>query len=409
MSDQRVGASPARVGGRDRVTGRQAYVADIPLEDVLHVKLVGLDCARARIVGIDTSAALAVPGVRLVMTAADLPQPMPRFGPQFQDRPVLADRGDALPRRARRRGGRRNARRGRGRPLVSSGSSTRRCRPSSPIAGALAPDAPLVQDPALRPGRSAGRHERPARAPLRLGRRRCRGGRGGGRRRGHLRLPDGHPVRHRAARLHGRTGRRRHRHLELDPAPELAAARHRQAARAAAGQGARLRAGPGWWLRWQAARQVRAARRLHGPAHGATGAADPDAGRDLPGGAARGLRGPRAFGLPIGRSARLPGHRGELPHRRVRGHRRSHGWQGLLHRQRPVLGPRSSDLCPQRPLAHHAVHGLPRLRQPAADLGGRVEHGRSGPRPGHRSARAPPAQPRPARRAVHPRRHAGRR
>ena len=78
MSDQRIGDSPARVGGLDRVTGRQAYVADIHLEDVLQVKLVSLDCARARIVAIDTSAALAVPGVRLVMTAADLPQPMPQ-------------------------------------------------------------------------------------------------------------------------------------------------------------------------------------------------------------------------------------------------------------------------------------------------------------------------------------------
>ncbi|MFI5293230.1 MAG: hypothetical protein ACHQ02_10215, partial [Candidatus Limnocylindrales bacterium] len=61
-----IGASPARVGGLDRVTGRQAYVADIHLEGVLEVKLVALDCARARIRGIDASAALAVPGVRLV-------------------------------------------------------------------------------------------------------------------------------------------------------------------------------------------------------------------------------------------------------------------------------------------------------------------------------------------------------
>ena len=85
-----VGESPARVGGVERVTGRQQYVADINLDDVLHVKLVALDVARARIRGIDTSAAMAVPGVRLVMTAADLPDPMPRFGPQLRDRPVLA-------------------------------------------------------------------------------------------------------------------------------------------------------------------------------------------------------------------------------------------------------------------------------------------------------------------------------
>ena len=41
MSERRRRAA-ARVGGLDRVTGRQAYVADIPLDDVLHVKLVTL-------------------------------------------------------------------------------------------------------------------------------------------------------------------------------------------------------------------------------------------------------------------------------------------------------------------------------------------------------------------------------
>jgi len=57
---------------------------------VLHVKLVALDVARATIGRIDASAASAVPGVRLVMTPADLPDPVPRFGPQLRDRPVLA-------------------------------------------------------------------------------------------------------------------------------------------------------------------------------------------------------------------------------------------------------------------------------------------------------------------------------
>jgi len=86
----RVGASPRRVGGHERVTGEQAYVADLDIPDVLHARLVTVDCARARIISIDTTAAMGVPGVRLVMTPADLPDPMPRFGPQFVDRPVLA-------------------------------------------------------------------------------------------------------------------------------------------------------------------------------------------------------------------------------------------------------------------------------------------------------------------------------
>lgn len=85
-----VGVPAVRVGGRQRVTGRQVYTGDLRLDGQLHVALVTLDCAHARIRAIDASAAYRVPGVRLVMTAADLPHPMPRFGPMRQDRPVLA-------------------------------------------------------------------------------------------------------------------------------------------------------------------------------------------------------------------------------------------------------------------------------------------------------------------------------
>jgi CO/xanthine dehydrogenase Mo-binding subunit len=151
VTDGRVGASPARVGGLDRVTGRQAYVADIRLEDVLHVKLVSLDCARARIIGIDTSAALTVPGVRLAMTAADLPDPMPRFGPQFVDRPVLAVDETHY----------------HGEPVAAIAAETADAAEEAArlvrvdyeelpaaftIAAALDAAAPLVQDPSLRPG-----------------------------------------------------------------------------------------------------------------------------------------------------------------------------------------------------------------------------------------------------------------
>ncbi len=85
-----VGSSPNRVGGIGRVTGSQEYVADIRLPGMLEAKLVTLDCARARIDAIDARDALRVPGVHAVLTAADLPQPVPRFGPQFRDRPVIA-------------------------------------------------------------------------------------------------------------------------------------------------------------------------------------------------------------------------------------------------------------------------------------------------------------------------------
>ncbi|MFP5343389.1 MAG: xanthine dehydrogenase family protein molybdopterin-binding subunit [Candidatus Limnocylindria bacterium] len=146
-----IGDSPARVGGLARVTGRQAYVADVPLDGALHVKLVTLDVARARVHAIDTSEALAVPGVRLVMTAADLPHPIRRFGPQFRDRPVLAEGETHF----------------HGEPIAAVAAETLdaaeeaalRVRVEfealpavSTVEGALAADAPLVQDPALRPG-----------------------------------------------------------------------------------------------------------------------------------------------------------------------------------------------------------------------------------------------------------------
>jgi CO/xanthine dehydrogenase Mo-binding subunit len=85
-----IGRSERRVGGWQRVTGAQRYVGDIRLEGALEVELVRLDCARARIVAIDTSAAERVPGVRAIATAESLPQPVPRFGPGYADRPLLA-------------------------------------------------------------------------------------------------------------------------------------------------------------------------------------------------------------------------------------------------------------------------------------------------------------------------------
>ncbi len=146
----RVGTSPQRVGGYERVTGVQEYVADIHLTDVLQAKLVTLDCAHARIVSIDTSAAERVPGVRLVMTATDLPQPVPRFGPQFQDRPVLAVGETKY----------------HGEPVAAVAADTKDAAEEAArlvrveyeelpavftIAAALDPSSPLVQDPALRP------------------------------------------------------------------------------------------------------------------------------------------------------------------------------------------------------------------------------------------------------------------
>ena len=90
MTGDWIGQSTPRAGGIERVTGVQLYAADLRLDHVLHVKLVHLGCARARITEIDTAAACCVAGVRCILTAADLPQPVPRYGPAYSDRPVLA-------------------------------------------------------------------------------------------------------------------------------------------------------------------------------------------------------------------------------------------------------------------------------------------------------------------------------
>lgn len=87
---RQVGADTRRLGGVERVTGAQAFVADLEIDGVTHVKLVGLDVARARIDGIDTAEAWNVAGVIDIVSAADLPNPIPRFGPVYQDRPIIA-------------------------------------------------------------------------------------------------------------------------------------------------------------------------------------------------------------------------------------------------------------------------------------------------------------------------------
>lgn len=146
-----IGRSIERVGGTDRVTGTQRYAADIHLDNVLHVKLVCLDCARGRIKAIDTSEAAAVEGVQSIMTAADLPQPMPRCGPNYQDRPVLAVGETKY----------------HGEPVAAVAAETEDAAeqaaslvcvdyeelpPVLTVDAALDPASPLVQEPEIRPG-----------------------------------------------------------------------------------------------------------------------------------------------------------------------------------------------------------------------------------------------------------------
>jgi CO/xanthine dehydrogenase Mo-binding subunit len=145
-----VGHNVERVGGVDRVTGAQKYTADLHMEHVLHVKMVYVDCAHARIDHIDTAEAAKVDGVRCVFTSKDLPQPVPKFGPTFVDRPVIAD-GESL---------------FFGEAVACVAAETEDAAEAAAalvrvdyaempavltVEQALAPGAPLVRDPSLRP------------------------------------------------------------------------------------------------------------------------------------------------------------------------------------------------------------------------------------------------------------------
>jgi CO/xanthine dehydrogenase Mo-binding subunit len=69
-----VGLAIPRPDGAEKVTGRVQYVADLQPRGLLHAKLLRSPHAHARIVRIDTSRAKALPGVRAVLTAADIPE-----------------------------------------------------------------------------------------------------------------------------------------------------------------------------------------------------------------------------------------------------------------------------------------------------------------------------------------------
>jgi len=69
-----IGLSIPRPDGPEKVTGQVQYVADLNPRGLLHAKLLRSPHAHARILRIDVSRARALPGVRAVLTAADIPE-----------------------------------------------------------------------------------------------------------------------------------------------------------------------------------------------------------------------------------------------------------------------------------------------------------------------------------------------
>ena len=73
-----VGTRPVRHDGADKVTGLARYSADLNLPGMLYGKVLRSPHAHARIKSIDTGKAAAMPGVRAVITGADIVEPAGR-------------------------------------------------------------------------------------------------------------------------------------------------------------------------------------------------------------------------------------------------------------------------------------------------------------------------------------------
>jgi aldehyde oxidoreductase len=83
-----IGSSGAKYEATELALGDRGYVDDIRVPGMLHAALALTDHARADIVAIDTSAALALPGVHATYTAADIPGEL-RVGIIHKDWPVM--------------------------------------------------------------------------------------------------------------------------------------------------------------------------------------------------------------------------------------------------------------------------------------------------------------------------------
>src|SRR5438132_4709681 len=68
-----IGKSPPRLEAADKATGRARYVDDVRLPSMLYAALVTSPHAHARILGYRLDAARAIPGVKAIVTGADLP------------------------------------------------------------------------------------------------------------------------------------------------------------------------------------------------------------------------------------------------------------------------------------------------------------------------------------------------
>ncbi|MBM3225981.1 MAG: xanthine dehydrogenase family protein, partial [Candidatus Tectomicrobia bacterium] len=85
---QVVGTSVPRIDTLEKVLGSGKFAADIQLPGLLHGALCLSAHAHARVLAVDTSAAVSLPGVQAVLTAWNTPEY--RFGSDFDDQTLFA-------------------------------------------------------------------------------------------------------------------------------------------------------------------------------------------------------------------------------------------------------------------------------------------------------------------------------
>ena len=99
MAYRTVGKALPRVEGYGKVTGQTKYAADLPFEGLLWAKVLRSSVPHARIIKVDPYKAKALPGVRAVLTGADVKGVY--VGTRIKDQPVLVHEkirtaGDAI-------------------------------------------------------------------------------------------------------------------------------------------------------------------------------------------------------------------------------------------------------------------------------------------------------------------------
>ncbi len=84
-----------RVDAQGKVTGEAPYPGDVTPENLLHAKVLFSGKPHARMSAMDTSKALAFPGVVAILTAEDVP--VNEYGLIISDQPVLVGLGSDMP------------------------------------------------------------------------------------------------------------------------------------------------------------------------------------------------------------------------------------------------------------------------------------------------------------------------